>query len=104
MSAASHAQNRLLTKIYSGVCFCAVVRRTGYFAAARLGRKDVRSTGLGIFDSDLVASSGGADFRTARDVEEGASEEDFERGLLYYLDLEVHRDGAKLNWVILDES
>jgi hypothetical protein len=61
---------------------------------SRLGCKDVWSAILRVTDLDLVSTSGGTDLRAVGDVEKGPSKKDFERGLVYDLDLQIDRDRA----------
>jgi hypothetical protein len=73
-------------------------------AGAGLGREYVWVTSLGVLNANLVIPAGTADLGTADNIEEGSSEEYFERGVFDDLDLQVNGDWTELDRVILDEA
>ena len=90
----SASRNRLLAKICALVALGVVSVIAGFAAGTRFCSNEVRFPGLGILDTDLVATTGCADLGAASHVEEGSTKKYLERRILNDLDLEVDRDGT----------
>ena len=71
---------------------------------ARIGGDHVRVSVARILNTKRVLPALFADFGTTDHIEEGSSKEDLERRVVDNLKLEVDRDGAKSNGMILDHA
>ena len=67
-----------------------------------MGREDVGSPGLGIFDVNLVGTARVADIHTGENVEERSPKKDFEGSVIDNLDLQIDGNGSESDWLVLD--
>lgn len=89
-------------KIYSSTGIGGLGARS--FANPGTGREYIDVIVLRIANAYFVTSSCATDFFTIDDVKEGTAEQNFERSVVYDLDLEVDGDGTQLDWMVLDKS